>query len=71
LPDHDTEYNPAEPDAVMLEADDFMPEAYNEYLTAEVLLPNMGNITKAKVIGQKRDADGNPVGRRNANPNSG
>jgi len=51
LPDHDAEYDPAEPDAVMLEADDFTPEAYDEYLTAEVLLPNMGNITKAKVIG--------------------
>jgi hypothetical protein len=68
LPDHDAEYDPVEPDAVMPEADDFTPEAYDEYLTAEVLLPNMGNITKAKVIGRKRDADGNPVSRHNANP---
>ena len=68
LPDHDAEHDPAEPDAVMPEADDYTPEAYDEYLTAEVLLPNMGTITKAKVVGWKRDADGNPVGRRNANP---
>jgi hypothetical protein len=52
----------------MPEADDYTPEAYDEYLTAEVLLPNMGTMTKAKVTGRKRDADGNPVGRRNANP---
>jgi hypothetical protein len=28
----------------------------------------MGTVTKAKVIGRKRDADGNPIGRRNTNP---
>jgi hypothetical protein len=28
----------------------------------------MGTITKAKVIGRKRNADGHPVGKRNANP---
>jgi hypothetical protein len=47
------------------EADDYTPEAYDEYLTAEVLLPNMGTVTKAR---RKHDADGNPVGKRNANP---
>jgi hypothetical protein len=68
LPDHDAEHDPVEPDAMMPEADDYMPEAYDEYLTAEALLPNMGTITKFKVIGWKRDTDGNPVDRRNANP---
>ena len=52
----------------MPEADDYTPEAYDEYLTAEVLLPNMGEITKAKVVGRKRDANGNPIGVRNSNP---
>jgi len=28
----------------------------------------MGTLTKAKVISRKRDADGNPVGRRHHNP---
>jgi hypothetical protein len=41
----------------MPEADDYTPELYEEYLTAEVLLPNMGTLTKAKW-----DADGNLVG---------
>jgi hypothetical protein len=50
LPDHDTDFDPAEPEAEMPEADEYMPEAYDEYLMAEVLLPNMGTVTKAKVI---------------------
>ena len=68
LPDHDMEHDSPEPEAAAPEADDYTPEAYDEYLTAEVLLPNMGTITKAKVVGRKRDADGNPIGRRNINP---
>jgi hypothetical protein len=67
LPDHDAEFDPAKPEAKMLEADDYTPEAYNEYLMAEVLLPNMGTVTKAKAIGWKQDANGNPVGWRNSN----
>ena len=66
LPDQVDE--PAETDASMPEADDYTPEAYDEYLTAEVLLPNMGTITKAKVVGRKRDADGTPIGKRHNNP---
>jgi hypothetical protein len=61
LPDQIDE--PADADAVMPEADDFTPEAFDEYLTAEVLLPNMGTIVKAKVTGRKRDVDGNPIGK--------
>jgi hypothetical protein len=62
----DADDEPAEPDAAMPDADDFTPEGYDEYLTAEVLLPNMGAVSKAKVTGgRKRDADGNPVGKRN------
>ena len=64
----DPEIDPAESEAAMPEADEYTPEGYDEYLTAEVLLPNMGTMSKAKVTGRKRDADGNPLGRRNANP---
>jgi hypothetical protein len=52
----------------MPEADDFTPEAYDEYLSAELLLPKLGTVTKAKVVRRKRDKDGNPIGKRNANP---
>jgi hypothetical protein len=69
VPDAESgDYEPADGSDVVPEADEFTPEEYDEYLTAEVLLPNMGEMTKAKVIGRKRDADGNPVGLRNANP---
>ena len=67
LPDREDDIA-ADHDAEMPEADDFTPEAYDEYLTAEVLLPSMGTVVKAKVTGRKRDADGNPIGKRNANP---
>jgi hypothetical protein len=68
LQDMEDELEPAEPDATMPDADDYTPEAYDEYLTAEVLLPNGGEVTRAKVTGCKRDAEGNPVGRRHNNP---
>lgn len=46
LPDHNVEHDPAEPDATMPEADDYTLEAYDEYLTAKMLLPNMGTILR-------------------------
>jgi hypothetical protein len=52
----------------MPESDDYTPKAYDEYLTVEVLLPNGGDVTRAKVIGRKWDADGNPAGRQHSNP---
>jgi hypothetical protein len=69
LPDNDhDDHVPTDDADVVPEADEFTPEAYDEYLTAEVLLPNMGEMTKAKVTDRKRDADGNPIGLRNPNP---
>jgi hypothetical protein len=67
-PEVGADYDPYEPDASMPEADDYTPEAYDKYLSAEVLLPNMGTVTKARVVARKRDADGNPVGRAHSNP---
>jgi hypothetical protein len=48
----------------MPEADDYTPEAYDKkYLTAEVLLANMGGtLQKGTAMRCKRDSDGNPVG---------
>jgi hypothetical protein len=63
LPDNDDEdHVPVDGADAVPEAESFTPEAYDEYLTAEVLLPNMGKMTKARVVGRKRDADGNPIG---------
>ena len=48
--------------------DDHTPESYDEYLTAEVLLPQGGEAKKVTIIGRKRDHDGRPIGKRHANP---
>ena len=50
------------------DADNHTPETFDAYLTASVLLPCGGELLKAKVFGQKRDADGNPVGQACSNP---
>lgn len=60
--------DPEDPDATKPEADDFTPEAYDQYLTAEVMLPHGGEMAQARVISRKRDADGNLIGTRNPNP---
>jgi len=67
--DHDADDadEPAEPHHPPT-PDEFTPEAYDEYLTAEVLLPEGGEYKKARVISRKRDADGLPIGLRNPNP---
>jgi len=52
----------------MPEVDEVTPEAFDEYLMAEVLLPHGGNVLKAKVVGRKRDADGKEIGTRALNP---
>ena len=50
------------------DTEEYTPEALDEYLHAEVMLPHGGDLLKAKVIGRKHDADGRPIGVRNANP---
>jgi hypothetical protein len=57
-------FDPAKLEAAMPKADDFDTKAYNNYLTAEVLLPNMGFMTMEKVMGWKRDNDGDPMGNK-------
>ena len=50
------------------EADEYTPETFDGYLTASVLLPRGGEVLQAQVVGRKRDANGNPVGRAHSNP---
>ena len=52
----------------MVEADDWTPEAYDQYLAAQVLLPRGDSLERAVVKRRNKDDDGNPVGRRDANP---
>ena len=66
--DEDEVTEPMEPDASKDEADDYTPESYDHYLTAEVLLPHGGEAKKATVTSRKRDTDGKPIGKRHPNP---
>ena len=50
------------------DADNYTSETFDAYLTALVLLPCGGELLKAQVVGQKRDANGNPVGQAHSNP---
>jgi len=52
LPDHVTpEYAPMDPESKMPEADDWEPEAYDEYISAEVRLPRDGKEILGTVTG--------------------
>ena len=57
-----------DPDATMPEADDYTPEAFDENLTAEVLLPQGSKVLRVRVIGRKCDADGKEIRARTSNP---
>jgi hypothetical protein len=44
------------------------PEMGDNYLTAELMLPQGGTMVKGRVSARKRDWNGNPVGLANSNP---
>jgi len=50
------------------EMDDFTPESYDEYLTAQIFLPVGGEMAKGQVTKCRRDQDGRPIGVRHSNP---
>ena len=52
----------------MPEADDYSPEALDQYLTANDVLHHNDTMQKGYVRARKRDANGNPKGIANNNP---
>jgi len=44
------------------------PEIGDNYLSAEISIPRGGSMVKGRVKSCKRGADGNPIGRADANP---
>ena len=50
------------------EADEFTPESYDEYLSAQVVLPVGEELKRGEVVRRRRDQNGCPVGIRNSNP---
>ncbi len=66
--DETDEFDPFEPEAIMPEADDFDVDAYDAYITAQVLLPQGDGYVSGRVVNRKRDANGDPIGVRHQNP---
>ena len=50
------------------DADDYTPEAFDQYLTAEIVTDRGGDILRGTVKSRKRDHDGKPIGSSNPNP---
>ena len=59
---------PVEPEATALEADEHTPDTYDEFLTADVMLPRGGEQYMGTVRRRVKDDDGRPVGKRASNP---
>ncbi len=66
--DDDAPYEPVEPEAEMPEADAFDAQMYDQYISAEVMVPKGDILVPAKVIARKHDRDGNPIGIGHSNP---
>jgi len=66
--DEDDPIEPFEPNEKSQEADLFTPEAMDEYLNAELLLPHGDAMQRARILRRKRDESGLPIGRRHSNP---
>ena len=52
----------------LAEADDFDHDAFDKYVTAQVVFPKGDSLLYGKVARRKRDGDGNLIGRANRNP---
>ena len=50
------------------EQDEYTPDSFDQYLGAELLLPQGDEMIKGRVIERAKGEDGNPIGIRNANP---
>jgi len=50
------------------EMDEYTPESFDEYLSAQVTLPVGDRNLRGEVIRRRRDRNGRPIGIRNANP---
>jgi hypothetical protein len=65
----DDGYAPVEPDSLRPDADDHpSPDAYDQYLTANLLLDRGGSTVRGTVVRRKRDEMGRLVGKSNNNP---
>jgi hypothetical protein len=52
----------------MPDMDDFTPEAYDEYVGAQMMIPTGYGRIQGRITKRAKGEDGNPIGRWNANP---
>ena len=57
-----------QPDEQLKDADDYTPEALDQYLAAELLMPHGDGMQRARVRRRHQDEQGRPLGTANANP---
>ena len=57
-----------DPSGDMPEADAFDAQTYDQYISAEVMIPKGDGLVTAKVLARKHDRDGNPIGIGHTNP---
>jgi hypothetical protein len=62
------QYEPWKPEAQMPEADEWEPDAYDQYISAQVILPTQDGQALGTVTVSKKDLHGNPIGISNKNP---
>lgn len=65
----DDDPNPIEPESTRPDADDHSsPDAYDQYLTTNLLIDRGGSMERGTVVRRKRDHEGQLVGKSNTNP---
>jgi hypothetical protein len=66
IEDEDEAMEPEEPNEVE-EADEYTPEAYDEYVGAQVMIPRPDGRIQGRITKRAKGEDGNPIVRRNNN----
>jgi hypothetical protein len=61
-------YKPWEPESSMPEADEWEPESFDKYISAQVILPSQDGQLLGTVTARKKDIHGNPIGVSHPNP---
>jgi len=68
IKDDDIEPELMDPNAAALVIDEIESDAYDELLYVEPVLHKDGQMIRARIIGRKRDSNGNPIGNYNHSP---
>jgi hypothetical protein len=62
IEDEEEAMEPEEPNEIE-EADEYTPEAYNEYVGAQVMIPRPDGRIQGRITKRAKGEDGNPIGR--------